>query len=56
MVDQQALDEVRQCADGAEATLRSEQDTLEETMKCLNDDLSKAQIALDEAEVRSRRL
>ena len=41
---------MHQHAEGVEATLRSEQDAFEETMECLNDDLSRAQIALNEAE------
>ena len=38
---QQALEEMRQCAKGAEATLRSERDTFEEVMEYLKDDLSR---------------
>ena len=49
---QQALEEARQRADGAKASLRSERDTFEEVMECLTDDLGRAQIAFDEAEAR----
>jgi len=49
---QQALEETRQRAESAKATLRSEQNTFEETTKCPNDDLSREHIALDEAESR----
>jgi len=51
---QQVLEETCQHAEGTEATLRSEQDAFEETMECLNDDLSRAQITLDEAKAREQ--
>ena len=51
---QHALEEARQRADGAEAILRSERDAFEEAVECLNDDLGRAQIALDEAEAREQ--
>ena len=52
LVAQQALDEASRGADGAEATLKSERDVFEEAIECHNDDLGRAQIALDEAEAR----
>ena len=54
LVAQQTLDEVRRCADGTEATLRSKRDVFEEAMECLNDDLGRTQIALDEAEAHEQ--
>jgi len=51
---QQALEEMRQCAKGAKATLRSERDVFEEKVEYLKDDLSQAQIAHDEAEAREQ--
>jgi len=40
----------------AKATLRSERDAFKEVKECLNDELSWAQIALEEAEARDMRL
>jgi len=52
---QQALEEACQRADNAKATLRSERDAFEEAIECLNDDLGRTQIALDEAEGMNKR-
>ena len=41
-------------AEGAEATLRSERAAFEEAKECLEDDLSRALIAQDEAEKREQ--
>ena len=49
---QQELGEMRQRAEGAEATLRSERDAFEEAEECHEDDLRRTLIAQDEAEVR----
>jgi len=46
----QELEEMRQRAEEAEAALRSERDAFEKSKECLNDDLNRAQIALEEAE------
>ena len=51
---QQALEEACQRADNAKATLRSERDAFEEAIECLNDDLGRTQIALNEAEAREQ--
>ena len=51
---QQPLEEMRQRAEGAKATLRSERDAFEETVEYIKDDLSRAQIAHDEAEAREQ--
>ena len=42
---------MHQRAEGAESTLRSEQDTFEEAMECLKDNLS---LAHDEADAREQ--
>ena len=47
------LEEARHHADGAEATLRSKQGMFE-VIECLNDDLGRTQIALNEAEAREQ--
>ena len=51
---EQELKEMRQRAEKAETTLRSERDTFEETKECLGDDLSRALVAQDEAEACKR--
>ena len=50
---QQELEKIHQHAEGAETTLRLERDTFEET-ECLEDDLSRALIAQDEAEAHKQ--
>jgi len=52
LATQQTLEEMRQRVEWAEATLRSKRDTFEEMMEYLKDDLSRVQIAHDEAEAK----
>jgi len=52
---QQELKEMRQRAERAEAILRSEHNAFEEKMECLEDNLSRALIAQDEAKVCERK-
>ena len=51
---QQALEEMHQRAERAEATLRSKRDAFEEVMEYLKDDLSQAQSTHDEEEERDQ--
>ena len=51
---QHALEEAYQRADGVKATLRSGRDAFEEAIECLNDNLGRAQITLDEVKVREQ--
>ena len=51
---QQELEEMHQRAEEAEATLRSERDAFEKATECLNDELTRAQIAQDEADEREQ--
>ena len=51
---QQAPEEMRQHAEGVEATLRFKRDAFEEAMEYLKNDLSRAQIAHDETEAREQ--
>ena len=51
---QQELEEKHQRAEKAEATLRSERDAFEKATECLNDELTRAQIAQDEADAHEQ--
>ena len=51
---QRELEEIYQRAEGAEATLRSEQDAIKEARECLKYDLSRAWIAEDAAEAQEQ--
>ena len=51
---QRELEETRQRAEGAEATLRSKWNAFEKAKECLEDDLSRPLITQDKAEVREQ--